>query len=257
MIKRPIQRSVWVLLILNALVLGVVTLDWRADQVRQINGSVQGLAVDPAREIIVARPNQNLGLAVETAPAKSEPAVGGTFGVALSSLEAVDLQRGVSAECMVIGPFSKDERAKIGTLKLGIPAGRWETAGLVVKQAAQDAPAEYRVYAGPAESLNAAYELRKDFREEGLDSFVLTDGPLAKSVSLGVFSSFGAAERFIAAVPVPERAGLAIHSPGQSGVLSNLRLVGAETDWIIALQAAGLMAPAVLRKACPEPSAKF
>ena len=47
MIKRPIQRSVWVLLILNVLVLGVVTLDWRADQVRQMSGSVQGAGIDP------------------------------------------------------------------------------------------------------------------------------------------------------------------------------------------------------------------
>ena len=59
MIKRPIQRSVWVLLILNVLVLGVVILDWRADQVRQMSGSVQGSSIDPTREIMVARPNKN------------------------------------------------------------------------------------------------------------------------------------------------------------------------------------------------------
>ena len=81
----------------------------------------------------------------------------------------------------------------------------------------------------------------------------MTDGPLAKSVSLGVFSSYGAAERFVKVIPVADQASLAIHSAILSDVISYLQLADAEIDWIEALQEAGLMAPTVSRKSCPEP----
>ena len=178
MIKRPIQRSVWVLLILNVLVLGVVTLDWRADQVRQMNGSGKGLAIDPAREIMVERPNQTSDLVVKAAMAESEPAGSASFGAA-SSLEAVvDLQSAIKT-CVLLGPFSEDERAKIDALKPGIPADNWVTEEFTESKLALDGPPEFRVYAGPFESLNAAYQLLKEFRDQGVDSFVMTDGPLA------------------------------------------------------------------------------
>ena len=252
MIKRPIQRSVWVLLILNVLVLAVVTLDWRADQVRQMNGSGKGLAIDPAREIMVERPNQTSDLVDKAALAESEPAGSAFFGVA-SSLEAVvDLQSAIKT-CVLLGPFSEDERARIDALKPpGIPADNWVTEEFSASKLVRDGPPEFRVYAGPFETLNAAYQLLKEFRDQGVDSFVMTDGPLAKSVSLGVFSSYGAAERFVKVVPVANQASLAIHSASLSDVISHLQLVDAEIDWIKALQEAGLMAPTVSRKSCPE-----
>ena len=66
MIKRPIQRSVWVLSDIKRLGPWSVYLDWRADQVRQMSGSVQGLPLIPTREIMVARPNQNSDSAIKT-----------------------------------------------------------------------------------------------------------------------------------------------------------------------------------------------
>ena len=255
MIKRPIQRSVWVLLILNVLVLGVVTLDWRADQVRQMSGSVQGLAIDTTREVTVVRPDQNSDLALKTVLAASEPKIDGSLE-AVSAVKAGNIERSATAECVLIGPFSREEYARIEALKLGIPTSGWMVAGLAEPGRVVDGPLEYRVYAGPAESLSAAYQLLKDFRDQGLDSFVLTDGPLAKSVSLGVFSSFGAAERFVKTIPLADQASVAIYSPGQADVVRYLRLKGASTERVNALQAAGLMRPGVVRKSCTDALAK-
>jgi hypothetical protein len=255
MIKRPIQRSVWVLLILNVLVLGVVTLDWRADQVRQMSGSVQGAGIDPTREIMVEPPNQNSDSALKTVLAASEPKMDGSFK-ATSEVKAGNIELNASAECVLIGPFSQEEYASIEALKLGIPTSGWVVAGLTELRRVVDGPLEYRVYAGPTESLNAAYQLLKDFRDQGLDSFVLTDGPLAKSVSLGVFSSYGAAERFVKTISRAEQASLAIHSPGQADVVRYIRFKGAEIERVNALQATGLLRPGVVRKSCSEVSTK-
>ena len=137
-------------------------------------------------------------------------------------------------------------------LNLDIAASSWLTEGLAEQRRLIAGPEEYRVYAGPAESLNAAYQMLKDFRSQGLDSFVLTNGRLAKSVSLGVFSSYAAAERFVKTVPVAKQASLTIDSPGQADAIRYLRLEGAEADRIPVLQASGLMGPSVLRKSCPE-----
>ena len=260
MIKRPIQRSVWVLLILNALALVVVTLDWRADQVRLMSGSVQGLTMDPGNEIMIARPIQGSASVIETplpeSPLVDSPPVMKTpLGTTSSPAEAVNLSP-IMPDCVRIGPFSEDQRARISDIKPDIPSRVWMTQGPTESKLAIDDSLAFRVYAGPADSLNAAYQLLKGFRDQGFDSFVLTDGPLARSVSLGVFSSYASAERFVNAIPVAERASLAIHSPDQSNDTSYLQLRGAEIDWIDALEAAGLMAPTVSQKPCSEPAAK-
>ena len=252
MIRRPIQRSVWVLLILNVLVLGVVILDWRADQVRQMSGSGEGLFLDSTREIMVARPNQNVDSASKTVQAFLEPPIDESFEAAVLPVKVAGIQSSLNVGCVLIGPFSQDESARIEALNLDIAASSWLTEGLAEQRRLIAGPEEYRVYAGPAESLNAAYQMLKDFRSQGLDSFVLTNGRLAKSVSLGVFSSYAAAERFVKTVPVAKQASLTIDSPGQADVIRYLRLEGAEADRIPVLQASGLMGASVLRKSCPE-----
>ena len=75
-----------------------------------------------------------------------------------------------------------------------------------------------------------------------MGSFVLADGPLAKTVALGVFSSFSAAERVVQTVSVAELARLVIYSPSQADVTTYLRLKGAETGKIRVLQASGAYA---------------
>ena len=120
MIKRPIQRSVWVLLILNVLVLGVVILDWRADQVRQMSGSGEGLFLDSTREIMVARPNQNVDSASKTVQAFLKPPIDESFEAAVSPVKVAGIQSSLNVGCVLIGPFSQDESARIEALNLDI-----------------------------------------------------------------------------------------------------------------------------------------
>ena len=251
MIKREFQRAIWVLLVLNVLILGVVVVDWRADQVRQMSGSVQGLASDSVREIMVAPASQSLDAVAPAVLIEPQPSIDASSAAAPQPLAGADVVPSLNVECVLIGPFSAGERAKVVALNTNITASSWVTETLALPQRVADAVSGHRVYVGPAESLNAAYQLRKALRDQGLDSFVMTDGPLAKSVSLGVFSSYGAAKRFVAAAPVAEQAKLAIHSPNQPVVVSYLRLVGENTEWVDALQAEGLMTPAIGRKVCP------
>lgn len=250
MIKRQFKRTVWILLILNVLILGVVVVDWRADQVRQMSGSVQSLAGDSVREILVAPANQSLA-AVSTMAADTQSPSDAPLAAAPPKVGGADVVPSLNVECVLTGPLSAGERAKIEAFNTSITASSWVTSALAQPQRAADAVSEYRVYAGPTESLNAAYQELKGFRDQGFDSFVITDGPLAKSVSLGVFSSYGAAKRFIAVMPVSEQARLAINSPSQPVAPNYLRLVGAQTEWLCALQAAGLLTSSIGRKACP------
>ena len=251
--KIKYQRLVWVLLTLNVLILMVVIQDWRADQVRQMSGSVQGLASGKVREIVVvARDTGELdrkGLvsvgaenAIVTDSSVDEPVLTDSFQAG-----PVETMPQLTLDCDLIGPFTAPQRLKIASLTLDMTAATWITKEIPRPRPTLGKALEYRVYTGPAESLEAAYQARKYFRNQGLDSYVMTDGPLAQGISLGVFSSLGAAERFIGQLSVSEQ--LKISAPVQGRVDYYLRLVGG-ADRAEILRQADLLTPSVGRKPC-------
>ena len=105
---------------------------------------------------------------LKTVQAFLEPPIDESFEAAVSPVKVADIQSSLNVGCVLIGPFSQDESARIEALNLDIAASSWLTEGLAEQRRLIAGPEEYRVYAGPAESLNAAYQMLKDFRESGI-----------------------------------------------------------------------------------------
>lgn len=54
---------------------------------------------------------------------------------------------------------------------------------------------DYRVLLPPADSSSAAFRTLRELKAQKIDSFVIREGPYALGISLGVFSTLGAAKR--------------------------------------------------------------
>jgi len=99
---------------------------------------------------------------------------------------------GLSSEpaCVRVGPYFSVSTARKVATSVGLVDYRIESEDFT------DEKVDYRVYLPPAKSIEEAYRTRKLLRSSNIDSFVMTDGPLARGVSLGVFSSRASAESF-------------------------------------------------------------
>jgi hypothetical protein len=85
--------------------------------------------------------------------------------------------------CWELSPFAVQALADEAAAAL-------EEAGFTVQRSTIAIPGApvYWVYVGPYESREAALAARRDIRGRGIDSFVITEGELVDSISLGVFS---------------------------------------------------------------------
>ena len=94
--------------------------------------------------------------------------------------------------CMGLGPFENIIPAQD-------IAERLKAIGYTVEMTAVDKPtgeSDYRVLLPPLSSLQEVYRRHREFKSRGIDSFVITKGVDAQGISLGVFSSSGAAENY-------------------------------------------------------------
>jgi len=94
--------------------------------------------------------------------------------------------------CVGLGPFENAIAAQ------GI-AERLAAAGYSVEMTAVDTrtgKSDYRVVMPPLSSRQEAFRRLRELRSRGIDSFVITRGVDAQGISLGVFSSNGAAEDY-------------------------------------------------------------
>jgi cell division protein FtsN len=87
--------------------------------------------------------------------------------------------------CNRLGPFDDVRTAQD-------VAERFNTAGFDVKLRAVDIPTgtfDYRVVMRPLPSLQEAFRKLRELKSRDIDSYVITRGPTALGISLGVFSS--------------------------------------------------------------------
>ena len=110
-----------------------------------MSGSGEGLFLDSTREIMVARPNQNVDSASKTVQAFLKPPIDESFEAAVSPVKVADIQSSLNVGCVLIGPFSQDESARIEALNLDIAASSWLTEGLAEQRRLIAGPEEYRV----------------------------------------------------------------------------------------------------------------
>ena len=94
--------------------------------------------------------------------------------------------------CMGLGPFENVISAQ------GV-AERINAIGYTVEMTAIDTltgGSDYRVVMPPLSTLQEAFRKLREFKSRDIDSFVITKGEDAQGISLGVFSSIGAAENY-------------------------------------------------------------
>lgn len=92
--------------------------------------------------------------------------------------------------CLLLGPLKKSEDAELLRRRL-------IQEGYVVELTEKEfekAP-RYWVYYGPMEDYAAALEQHQLFRENGIDSFIITKERLYGALSLGVFENIDSAQR--------------------------------------------------------------
>ncbi len=94
--------------------------------------------------------------------------------------------------CMGLGSFEN-------VISAQDVAERLKAIGYTVEMTAVDkhtGESDYRVVMPPLSSLQEAFRRHREFRSRDIDSFVITRGVDAQGISLGVFSSNGAAEDY-------------------------------------------------------------
>lgn len=98
-------------------------------------------------------------------------------------------QGSAQARCDLVGPFSDQESAEAFVERL---ASLDIEAGL--KLVKVPAGVGYWVIQGPLRSAEAAYEKLRELQASKVDSFLIPDGELANSISLGFFTNMESAE---------------------------------------------------------------
>jgi len=94
--------------------------------------------------------------------------------------------------CMRLGPFEN-------VISAQDVAERLKVIGYTVEMTAVDKPtgeSDYRVVLPPLSSRQEAFRRHREFKSRGIESFFITKGVDAQGISLGVFSSIGAAEDY-------------------------------------------------------------
>jgi hypothetical protein len=175
------------LIVVNLLAAAVLIYQWRDAQ-------VNALAVNSADRVGLVE--TSILLASEVPPPSGNVKKRKRTGLSWAQDEPVAMQQnpdsGGSAEpgCVKLGPYFSVSKARTVAKSVGLVGYRIESEDFT------DEKVDYRVHLAPAKSIEEAYRTRKLLQSSNIDSFVMTDGPLARGVSLGVFSSRASAESF-------------------------------------------------------------
>lgn len=91
--------------------------------------------------------------------------------------------------CPSLGPFNS-------TLQVREAGERLAKSGLGAKarRVVVDSSDKYRVYLEPYTNYETAREALQELRAKKVDSYIMTDAPLANAISLGIFSTLDSAE---------------------------------------------------------------
>lgn len=91
--------------------------------------------------------------------------------------------------CPSLGPFDS-------TLRVREIGARLAKSGLGAKarRVVVDSSEKYRVYLEPYTNYEAASEALQELRAKKVDSYIMTEAPLANAISLGIFSTLDSAE---------------------------------------------------------------
>ena len=111
-------------------------------------------------------------------------------GIAGIRLLVADDVAVIQQECWLLGPVSSEDRAN----KLRADMASIDYFAELVSSEIQKAPS-YWVYYGPMENYGESLGQLREFKAKGIDSFIIGDGSLKGSISLGVFANIDSARR--------------------------------------------------------------
>ena len=183
----PNNQLIRLLVVVNLLAVAVFIFQWRADKVNALSSSNKDR---------VGLLHKSIRLVSETRRDAAVTRKSGDVAGATQLVRSGNLAESVSDPitddpvCIMLGPYF--------SLSNAISAA--DSAGLdddwIGSEDFTDDKVDYRVYIAPASSIEEAYRTFKLLRSNSIDSFVMTDGELARGISLGVFSNRESAERF-------------------------------------------------------------
>lgn len=128
----------------------------------------------------------------ESAPILSSPAVTEAEVSAVPDDTALISQNevnGTSLACLAVGTFQTVNESNELALALR------QQGFMTNVELSEETQSEYRVYMPPFNSDAAARQTLANLLEGGIDSFIITDGDLARGISLGVFTQEASAYR--------------------------------------------------------------
>jgi hypothetical protein len=181
------NQLISLLVVVNLLAAAVFIFQWRADQVNALSSSNKDrvdllhksirLVSETSRDATVTRKPGGVAGAAQLVHS-------GTLAESASDPITVD------AVCIMLGPYFSLSNARSAADSAGLDDDWIESEDFT------DDKVDYRVYIAPASSIEEAYRTLKLLRSNSIDSFVMTDGELARGISLSVFSNRESAERF-------------------------------------------------------------
>jgi len=121
-------------------------------------------------------------------PASSSSSVGEHIAEAVPA--AADIAIGVTPQCLLLGPYSEPQAAKILLDRLGALQIEGKYAAIAVA-----GEPDYWVYLRPELTKELAAVKLKELQEKRIDSFIVPQGEIANGISLGVFDKQENAEK--------------------------------------------------------------
>jgi hypothetical protein len=174
------------LVVVNLLAAAVLIFQWRTAQVNALSSNTKDRVGLLHKSIhLVSETDRGAVLAGEPGGVREEEAL---VSDALSG--GISGRITIESVCITLGPFFSLSSARTAADSAGLDGYRIESEDFT------DDKVDYRVFIAPAGSMEEAYRTLKLLRSNSIDSFVMTDGELARGVSLGVFSNRASAERF-------------------------------------------------------------
>ncbi len=169
--------------------------------------SIQLLSEDDGSQGVLEFASQgNEGYISEEKQGQSSSSIGDGLSVAKAGVSEgglVDVNKNSNAKpsggnnsgkkmCEMIGPFASREDAKILVERLG-------SVDVVSEVKNLDLPAgkRYQVFLPPESSKDAAFRRLSELQANGVDSYVIRKGPMANSISLGLFRRKSFAESHV------------------------------------------------------------
>ncbi len=124
---------------------------------------------------------------VQPTPVGTEADV--TEGTGETALIPQNEENGTPLACLAVGPFETVGESNELALALR------QQGFMTNVELSEETQSEYRVYMPPFNSDAAARQTLANLLESGIDSFIITDGDLARGISLGVFTQEASAYR--------------------------------------------------------------